>query len=90
MSIWYMIKTFVSILGTATVLVFVICKLPYCIEFTKFNYFFLSLTSRFLVFLNNDFVLVAYVIAVANIVWGSKSYLDIYRNYEITFFFVAK
>ena len=41
MSNWYMINNFVSNLGTATVLVFVICKLTYCIEFTKkifYNY----------------------------------------------------
>ena len=85
MSNWYMIITFVLNLGTATVFIFVICKLTYCIEFTKFVYFFffLSLTSRFLylLFLNNVVVLVAYVIAVAPIVWVSRSYLDIYRNY---------
>ena len=40
MSNWYMINTFVSNLGTATVLVFVTCKLTYCIEFTKFVYIF--------------------------------------------------
>ena len=39
MSNWYIINTFMSNLGTATVLVFVICKLTYCIEFTKFNFF---------------------------------------------------
>ena len=48
MSNWYMINTFVSNLGTTAVLVFVIGKLTYCIEFTKFVYFFLSLTSKFL------------------------------------------
>ena len=71
MSNWYMINTFASNLGTATVLVFVICKLTYCIESTIFFYFFnFSLTSRFLylLFLNNVVVLVAYVIAVAPIV----------------------
>ena len=35
MSNWYMINTFVLNL-TATVFIFVICKLTYCIEFTKF------------------------------------------------------
>ena len=35
-----MINTFVSNLGAATVLVFVICKLTYCIAFTKFVYIF--------------------------------------------------
>ena len=86
-----MINTFVSNLGTVTVLAFVICKLTYCIALNKFVYIFLSLTSRFLylLFLNNV-VLVAYVIAVAPIVWVSRSYLviilDIYRNYEITSF----
>ena len=38
MSNWYMINTFVLNLGTATVFIFVICKLTYCIEFTKFVY----------------------------------------------------
>ena len=75
MSNWYMINTFVSNLGNATVLLF-FCKLTYCIEFTKFDYFFLSLISGFLylLFLNNVVVLVAYVIAVAPIVWVSRSY----------------
>ena len=77
MSKWYMINNFVSNLGTATVLVFVICKLTYCIELTQFVYlfFFHSLTSRFLyvLFPNNVVVLVAYVIAVAPIVWVSRS-----------------
>ena len=89
----YVIKTFVTNLGTVTVLVFVICKLTFCIEFIKFVYlFFHSLTSRFLylIFLNNVVVLVAYVIAVAPIVLVSRSYLDIYRNYEISSFFVPK
>ena len=84
MSNWYMINTFVLNLGTATVFIFVICKLTYCIEFTKFVYLIFSfLTSRFLylLFLNNAIVLVAYVIAVAPIVWVSSSYLDIYSNY---------
>ena len=84
MSNWYMINTFVLNLGTATLLIFVICKLTYCIEFNKFVYLiFFSLTSRFLylLFLNNVVVLVAYVIAVTPIVWVSRSYLDIYRNY---------
>ena len=38
---WYMINTFVSNLRTATVILFAICKLTYCIKFTKFkkNYF---------------------------------------------------
>ena len=40
MSNWYMINTFASILGTAMVLVLVICKLTYCIESIKFVYFF--------------------------------------------------
>ena len=56
MSNCYMINTFVLNLGTAAVFIFVICKLTYCIEFTKFVYLnFLSLTSRFLYlfFLNN-------------------------------------
>ena len=76
MSNWYMINTFVSILGTVNVLVFVICKLTYCIEFTKFlHLFFHSLASRFLylLFLNNVVVLVSYVITVAPIVWVSRS-----------------
>ena len=42
MSNWYMINTFVLNLGTATVFIFVICKLTYCIEFTKFIYLFFS------------------------------------------------
>ena len=55
---WYMINTFVSNLRTATVILFAICKLTYCIKFTypQFKKFiFLSLTSRFLylLFLNN-------------------------------------
>ena len=33
---WYMINTFVSNLRTATVILFAICKLTYCIKFTKF------------------------------------------------------
>ena len=33
---WFMIDTFVSNLGTGTVIVFVTFKLTYCIEFTKF------------------------------------------------------
>ena len=84
MSNWYMINNFVSNLGTATVILFPICKLTYCIEFTKFiKFIFLSLTSRFvyLLCLNNVVVLVAYVIAVTPIVWVSRRYLDIYRNY---------
>ena len=39
---WYMINTFVLNLGTATVFIFVICKLTYCIEFTKFVYIIFS------------------------------------------------
>ena len=88
-----MINTFVSNLGTATVIVFVICKLTYRIAFTNFlKFVFLSLTSRFLyfLFLNNVVVLVAYVIAVTPIVWVTRRYLDIYRNYEISSFFVPK
>ena len=53
---WYMINTFVSNLRTAMVILFAICKLTYCIKFTKFKkIIFLSLTSRFLylLFLNN-------------------------------------
>ena len=53
---WYMINTFVSNLRTATVILFAICKLTYCIKFAKFKkIIFLSLTSRFLylLFLNN-------------------------------------
>ena len=53
---WYMINTFVSNLRTATVILFAICKLTYCIKFTKLKkIIFLSLTSRFLylLFLNN-------------------------------------
>ena len=42
MSNWYMINTFVLNLGTATVFSFVICKLTYCIEFTKFVYLIFS------------------------------------------------
>ena len=86
----YMINTFVTNLGTATVILFSICKLTYCLEFTKFLKFtFLSLTSRFLylLFFNNVVVLVAYVIAVTPIVWVSRRYLDIYKNYGITFFY---
>ena len=88
-----MINTFVSNLGTATVIVFDICKLTYHIAFTIFfKFVFLSLTSRFLylLFLNNVVVLVAYVIAVTPIVWVSRRYLDIYRNDEISSFFVSK
>ena len=33
---WYMNNTFVSNLRTATVILFAICKLTYCIKFTKF------------------------------------------------------
>ena len=36
MSNWYIISTFVLNLRTARVLIFVICKLTFCIEFTKF------------------------------------------------------
>ena len=36
MSNGYMFNTLVSNLGTATVLFIWICKLTYCIEFTKF------------------------------------------------------
>ena len=63
----YMIPTFVLNLITATVLIFVICKLTYCIEFTKFVYFFLSLTSGYFVFVISEecYCLVVYVIAVA-------------------------
>ena len=42
MSNSYMINTFVLNLGTATVFIFVICKLTYCIEFTKFVYLIFS------------------------------------------------
>ena len=42
MSNWYLINTFVLNLGTATVFIFVICKLTYCIEFTKFVYLIFS------------------------------------------------
>ena len=42
MSNWYMINTFVLNLGTATVFILVICKLTYCIEFTKFIYLIFS------------------------------------------------
>ena len=42
MSNWYMINTYVLNLGTATVFIFVICKLTYCIEFTKFVYLIFS------------------------------------------------
>ena len=42
MSNWYMIYTFVLNLGTATVFIFVIGKLMYCIEFTKFVYLIFS------------------------------------------------
>ena len=42
MSNWYMINTFVLNLGTATVFIFVICKLTYCVEFTKFVYLIFS------------------------------------------------
>ena len=38
LSNWFMINTFVSNLGTSTVLVFVICKLTFSIKFTKFVY----------------------------------------------------
>ena len=88
-----MINTLVSNLGSATEIVFAICKLTYCIKFTKFKkIIFLCLTSRFLylLVLSNVVVLVAYVIAVTPIVWVSRRYLDIYRNYEITSFFVPK
>ena len=53
MSNRHMINTFVLNIGTATLLVFVIRKLKYCIEFAKKK--ILSLTSRFLYlsFLNN-------------------------------------
>ena len=91
---WYMINTFVLNLGTTTVFIFVICKLTYCIGFTKSVYLiiFFYLTSRFLylLFLNNVVFLVAYVIAAAPIVWVSRSYLDIYRNYKSHLFLVLK
>ena len=92
MSNWYMINTLVSNLGSATVILFAIYKLTYCIKFTNFfEFIFFSLTSRlYLLFLNNVVVLVAYVLAVTPIVWVSRRYLDIYRNYEITSFFVPK
>ena len=62
-------------LSFQTLFVFVICKLTYCIEFTNFVFIFLSLASRLLdlLFLTNVVVLVAYVIAVAPIVWASRS-----------------
>ena len=84
MSNWYIINTFVLNLGTATVLVFVICKLTYCFEFTKFVYLFFYFFGQYIFIFNISeqcYVLVAYVIAVAPIVWVPRSYLDIYRNY---------
>ena len=77
MSNWYMINTFVSNSGTATVLFFLLF-VNYRIVFNLLNlfiYFFHSLTSRFLylLLLSNVVVLVAYVIAVAPIVWISRS-----------------
>ena len=46
MSNWYMSNASVSNLETAKVLLFVICKLMYCIEFNKFVYFFFSLFDQ--------------------------------------------
>ena len=69
-----------------------ILRTIFMIVYTSFMisviFFLLSLTSRFLylLFLNYVVVLVAYEIAVAPIVWVSRSYLDIYRNYEILLF----
>ena len=54
----------------------------YIIDFTVLGYV--------LVVSVQQVVLVAYVIAVTPIVWVSRRYLDIYRNYEITYFFVPK
>ena len=81
MSNWYMINTFVLYLGTATVLVFVIFKLTYCIEFAKFVYLYFSRFYQYIfVFIisENVVVLVACVIAVASILWVSRSYFDVY------------
>ena len=52
---WYMINTFVLNLGTAMVLIFVICRLTYCIEFTKFVYLFFSFfDQKIFVFIISD------------------------------------
>ena len=92
MSYWYMINTFVLNLGTVTVLIFIICKLTYCIEFTENNFF--SFFNQWLFFLNNLVVLAACVIAIASIIVGlrvSRSYLDIYRIYlNHLFYFIFK
>ena len=40
----------------------------------------------YLLFLSNVVALVAYVIVIAPIVWVSRSYLDIYGNYDIIYF----
>ena len=71
---------------------FAICQLMNCIEFTDFFLLFFSLTSGFvyLLFLNNVLALVAYVIAVAPIIWISKSYLDIHRIYKNYFMFCSE
>ena len=55
LSNWYMINTFVLNLGTAMVLIFVICRLTYCIEFSKFVYLFLSFfDQKIFVFIISD------------------------------------
>ena len=41
-------KYIVSNLETATILVFVICKLTYCIEFTKFDYLFFPFLAQYI------------------------------------------
>ena len=77
MSNWNMINTFVSNLGTSTVLVFVSCELTYCIKFTKFVYLFFPFFEQeifvFIIFEQYVVVLIAYVKAVALIVWVSRS-----------------
>ena len=78
---WYMINTFLLNLGTATELIFVVCKLTYCIEFTKS----VDLISFFGQWISVSIISEEcccfgsiYVIAVAPIVWVFSSYLDIY------------
>ena len=84
-----MINTFVSNLGSDTVLVFVTCKLTYCIEFTKFDYYFFSFFDKWIfVFIISEqcccFGSLCDSGSTHNM--GFQELLDIYRNYEITSF----
>ena len=54
MSNWSMIYAFVLNLVTTTVLILVICKLTYCIEFTKFVYFIFFIDQWIFVFIFSE------------------------------------